>query len=198
MKQAAFMEKEAKYMRKIKKLEKKMKLRYIHELKKLCGEQVKEENNSKAIISKRPRSTFTGENLRKRRKMVPKRPVRTQVVINEVTEQLKEFIVNEIKGTELTLVIQKNMFKSDTDKGLNRLNMPIKQLESDEFLREDERRILSKTRSIYYIKRAIDSNGGIYSTIDSDITEGMGRKTTSSGVVADIIAEESQPPATIA
>ncbi|KAK1425556.1 hypothetical protein QVD17_20915 [Tagetes erecta] len=145
MKQAAFMEKEAKYMRKIKKLEKKMKLRYIHELKKLCGEQVKEENNSKAIMSKRPRSTFTGENLPKRRKMVPKRPVRTQVVINKVTERLKEFIVNEIKGTELTLVIQKNMFKSDTDKGLNRLNMPIKQLESDEFLREDERRILSKT-----------------------------------------------------
>ncbi|KAK1425564.1 hypothetical protein QVD17_20918 [Tagetes erecta] len=84
----------------------------------------------------------------KRRKMVPQKSIHTPVVNNEVTERLKEFIVNVIKGTELRLVIQKKVFKSDTDKGLNRLNMPIKQLESNEFLREDERRKLRKEKEI--------------------------------------------------
>ncbi|KAK1425576.1 hypothetical protein QVD17_20930 [Tagetes erecta] len=84
----------------------------------------------------------------KRKKMVPQKSIRTPVVNNEVTKRLKEFIVNVIKGTELRLVIQKKVFKSDTDKGLNRLNMPIKQLESNEFLREDERRILRKENEI--------------------------------------------------
>ncbi|KAK1425563.1 hypothetical protein QVD17_20917 [Tagetes erecta] len=84
----------------------------------------------------------------KRRKMVPQKSIHTPMVNNEVTERLKEFIVNVIKGTELRLVIQKKVFKSDTNKGLNRLNMPIKQLESNEFLREDERRILRKEKEI--------------------------------------------------
>ncbi|KAM0047789.1 putative DNA-binding pseudobarrel domain superfamily [Helianthus debilis subsp. tardiflorus] len=47
-----------------------------------------------------------------------------------------------MKGTDVKLVIQKTLYTSDTLKTQNRLNMPLNQLETDEFLTEDERTII--------------------------------------------------------
>ncbi|KAI3744265.1 hypothetical protein L1987_57342 [Smallanthus sonchifolius] len=130
------------YMRKIEQLANES-LKFFCD-KELREEQAKEITNSKAMSKRaRPMSSAGEDDIHKKRK-VPKKAVRTPVVINEVTERLKEFIGNEMKGTEMKLVIQKVMYKSDTEKGLNRLNMPIKQLESDEFLTAEERHILNK------------------------------------------------------
>ncbi|XP_076918913.1 putative B3 domain-containing protein At2g27410 [Bidens hawaiensis] len=82
---------------------------------------------------------------KKKKRKVTKQVVRTPVVVNDVTEGLKEFVPNVLKGNELTLVIQKILFKSDTKKVLNRLNMPIIQLESDKFLTEGEKRVLDRS-----------------------------------------------------
>ncbi|XP_076925153.1 putative B3 domain-containing protein At2g27410 [Bidens hawaiensis] len=80
-----------------------------------------------------------------KKRKVPKQVVRTPTVVNDVTERLKEFVANELKGIELTLVIQKILYKSDTKKVLNRLNMPIMQLETNKFLTNDEKRVLDKS-----------------------------------------------------
>ncbi|XP_076954013.1 B3 domain-containing protein At2g32645-like [Bidens hawaiensis] len=81
----------------------------------------------------------------KKNRKVTKQAVRSPVLVNDVTERLKEFVVNGLKGTELTLVIQKVLFTSDTKKVLNRLNMPIIQLETDKFLTEGEKRVLDRS-----------------------------------------------------
>ncbi|KAL9992546.1 putative DNA-binding pseudobarrel domain superfamily [Helianthus debilis subsp. tardiflorus] len=47
-----------------------------------------------------------------------------------------------MKGTDVKLVIQKTLYKSDTLKTQNRLNMPFNQLETNKFLTEDERQIV--------------------------------------------------------
>ncbi|KAI4356454.1 hypothetical protein L6164_000476 [Bauhinia variegata] len=52
----------------------------------------------------------------------------------------KEFMkkINELGGTEITFLIQKALFPTDLSQQHNRLSMPIKQMKSDEFLRESE------------------------------------------------------------
>ncbi|KAL8213913.1 hypothetical protein R6Q57_003362 [Mikania cordata] len=106
--------------------------------------QAKETKNS--TKSKRTRSTTCkyGEDDHKKKIKVPPKAVRTPLVTNETTKRLKEFIANEMKGTDMKLVIQKTLYKSDNVKGLNRLNMPMNQLENDDFLTVDEIQILNK------------------------------------------------------
>ncbi|KAK1425539.1 hypothetical protein QVD17_20892 [Tagetes erecta] len=102
---------------------------------KLREEHVKE---PKSTI-KSEESTSSGQTKRK----PPKKFIRGPIVSNEVTERLKDHILNERKGTDLKLVIQKNLYPSDTRQGQNRLSMPINQLETNEFLSADEKRILN-------------------------------------------------------
>ncbi|KAF5778562.1 putative DNA-binding pseudobarrel domain superfamily [Helianthus annuus] len=49
-----------------------------------------------------------------------------------------------MKGTDVRVVIQKKLFDSDTRHGLNRLNMPVNQLQTNEFLTVDEKEHLRK------------------------------------------------------
>ncbi|KAL4586520.1 hypothetical protein LXL04_011156 [Taraxacum kok-saghyz] len=83
--------------------------------------------------SKKPKKRQTTE--KKKSKQVP-------IVSNEVTQRLKEYIVNEKNGTEVKVLIQKTLFKSDLKKSQNRLNMPIKQLETLDFLKEHEKQLI--------------------------------------------------------
>ncbi|KAI3796236.1 hypothetical protein L1987_38903 [Smallanthus sonchifolius] len=126
------------YMQKIEQLANE-RLRFFRE-KEMREQHAKERNKSKSKSkSKRPRSTEDGQPRRK----VPKKAVRTPVVSNKVTDRLKEFVVNELKGTDMKLVIQKNLYHSDTIQSQNRLSMPMNQLETDDFLTMDEKRILN-------------------------------------------------------
>ncbi|KAL4580194.1 hypothetical protein LXL04_016378 [Taraxacum kok-saghyz] len=75
---------------------------------------------------------------------VKKKSQSVQIVSNEVTQRLKEYIVTEENGTEVKLVIQKTLFQSDLEKSQNRLNMPINQLQTLDFLTEDEKRRLDR------------------------------------------------------
>ncbi|XP_076918910.1 putative B3 domain-containing protein At2g27410 [Bidens hawaiensis] len=79
----------------------------------------------------------------KKKRKVPKKYVRMPVVINEVTKRLNEFVTNELNGTELQLVIQKRLYYSDRLQSQNRLSIPVKQMESVEFLTTDETRTLN-------------------------------------------------------
>ncbi|KAI3755295.1 hypothetical protein L1987_55091 [Smallanthus sonchifolius] len=126
---------------------------YLHKIEALANERLRffrnkeysrqqqETNNS----NKRPRST-TVEDHHDHKKRNVAVVVRTPPppVLTVSTERLKEFIVNEMKGTNVKLVIQKTLYKSDTEKGLNRLNMPVNQLENNEFLTADEKQTLNK------------------------------------------------------
>ncbi|KAK9051154.1 hypothetical protein SSX86_027780 [Deinandra increscens subsp. villosa] len=105
----------------------------------LLGEQVKDPNKSTAVVSKRSKRGSPGQKMQRR---TPKKAVRTPVVINEVTERLMWFVLNELKGTDMKLVIQKNLYYSDTRKCYNRLSMPMNQLETRDFLTADEKRIV--------------------------------------------------------
>ncbi|KAK1425537.1 hypothetical protein QVD17_20890 [Tagetes erecta] len=104
------------------------------------------ENKLREEHVKKPKSTIKSEEStssgQKKRKP-PKKFVRGPIVSNEITERLKDHILNEKKGTDLKLVIQKNLYPSDTKQGQNRLSMPINQLETNEFLSADEKRILN-------------------------------------------------------
>ncbi|GKD84422.1 B3 domain-containing protein, DNA-binding pseudobarrel domain protein [Tanacetum coccineum] len=77
----------------------------------------------------------------KKKKKLAKKVIPTEVVSNEVTERLKEFITNEMNGSDMRLVIQKVLFTSDVSRCQNRLNMPYKKLETHDFLTDDESRM---------------------------------------------------------
>ncbi|MFS7943712.1 putative DNA-binding pseudobarrel domain superfamily [Helianthus anomalus] len=136
-----------KYMRKIEELANEW-LRFFHD-KKLQEEKnksiVKEEVSAERLRKSKGKrlqsTTFVVKNVSKKRK-VPKKGECPPVVTNEITQRLNEFIVNEMKGTDVKLVIQKTLYKSDTLKTQNRLNMPFNQLETNQFLTEDERQIV--------------------------------------------------------
>ncbi|XP_076960651.1 B3 domain-containing protein At2g32645-like [Bidens hawaiensis] len=121
-------------------------LRKIHELANAMLKYFRDkELGLETNVNKRKLSMSACEEGGKKKKIkVTKQAVRSPVVVNDVTQRLKEFVVNGLKGTELTLVIQKVLFKSDTKKVLNRLNMPVIQLETDKFLTEGEKRVLEK------------------------------------------------------
>ncbi|KAL7605251.1 putative B3 domain-containing protein At3g24850 [Lactuca sativa] len=78
---------------------------------------------------------------RKKRKSTPtvERNKKVEIVKNHITQELEEFITNELEGTEAKVVIQKTLFSSDLRKNQNRLSMPMKQLKPDEFLRKNEK-----------------------------------------------------------
>ncbi|KAJ0718385.1 putative DNA-binding pseudobarrel domain superfamily [Helianthus annuus] len=125
-----------KYLRKIEELANKW-LRFFRD------KELQEEKN-KSIVKegKRPQSTTSVvKNVSKKRK-VPKKGERPPVVTNEITQRLDEFIVSKMNGTDVKLVIQKTLYKSDTLKTQNRLNMPFNQLQTNKFLTEDERQIV--------------------------------------------------------
>nr|GEV57929.1 integrase, catalytic region, zinc finger, CCHC-type, peptidase aspartic, catalytic [Tanacetum cinerariifolium] len=61
------------------------------------------------------------------------------VVKNEVTERLQKFITDEMNGSDLKLVIHKVLYMSDLEPGQNRLNLPLKQLLTEDFLSDEER-----------------------------------------------------------
>ncbi|KAL8213915.1 hypothetical protein R6Q57_003364 [Mikania cordata] len=112
-----------------------------------CKQDLREQQakeTKKSTKSKRKRSTTCTYGEDDHKKKIPPKGIRTPSVTNETTKRLKEFIANEMKGTDMKLVIQKTLYKSDTEKGLNRLNMPMNQLENDDFLTVDEIQILNK------------------------------------------------------
>ncbi|KAI3766756.1 hypothetical protein L2E82_16827 [Cichorium intybus] len=73
---------------------------------------------------------------------------RTPVVNNQVTRRLKEFITDYMNGKETKTVIQKTLFASDLKENLNRLNLPINQLETLDFLTETEKRDLENGKEL--------------------------------------------------
>ncbi|GJX97787.1 retrotransposon protein, putative, ty1-copia subclass [Tanacetum coccineum] len=70
------------------------------------------------------------------------------IVKNEVTEQLESCIRETIKGSDIKLVIQKLLYMSDLNKSQNRLNMPINQLETKDFLTNEEKTDLKSGKEI--------------------------------------------------
>ncbi|KAI3719945.1 hypothetical protein L6452_20851 [Arctium lappa] len=67
---------------------------------------------------------------------------------NKAIERLKKFITEEMKGSDLKLVIQKILYATDLAKNQNRLSMPINQLETLEFLTADEKRLLDTKEGV--------------------------------------------------
>ncbi|KAI3763959.1 hypothetical protein L2E82_13957 [Cichorium intybus] len=73
---------------------------------------------------------------------------RVKQVLDERVAQLKEFITTEINGNDVKLVIKKELYASDLLKHQNRLSLPINQLETREFLTEEERKHLEKDKEL--------------------------------------------------
>ncbi|GJZ56580.1 DNA-directed DNA polymerase [Tanacetum coccineum] len=84
----------------------------------------------------------------KKKRKVQKKIKRGPIVKNEVTEQLESCIRETIKGSEIKLVIQKHLYMSDLIKSQNRLNMPINQLETKDFLTDEEKTDLESGKEI--------------------------------------------------
>lgn len=62
----------------------------------------------------------------------------------EIIEQLKRFIKSDkMNGSDLKLVIQRRLFNSDVKPEQNRLNIQIKQLKTQKFLKVDEKRMVA-------------------------------------------------------
>ncbi|PWA89052.1 B3 domain-containing protein, DNA-binding pseudobarrel domain protein [Artemisia annua] len=95
----------------------------------------------------------------KRKKV--KRVVDREIVSNEVVTRLKEF-VDEIKGYDMKLVIQKTLFESDLKRSQNRLNMPFKQVETHDFLTDEEIRIGSNADKAGIEVRLVGPNMQIF------------------------------------
>nr|GEU45342.1 B3 domain-containing protein, DNA-binding pseudobarrel domain protein [Tanacetum cinerariifolium] len=70
------------------------------------------------------------------------------MVKNEMTERLQKFITDEMNGSDLKLVIQKVLYMSDLAPRQNRLNLPLKQLLTEDFLSDQERWILESDGEI--------------------------------------------------
>ncbi|GKC63134.1 B3 domain-containing protein, DNA-binding pseudobarrel domain protein [Tanacetum coccineum] len=107
----------------------------------LC-EQVKEKKKPKKLKggTKRKRSSRDDPDGKKNK---VKKVVGREIVSNEVMTELREFI-DEIKGSDMKLVIQKTLFQSDLKRSQNRLNMPFNQVETHDFLTDEEIRFLDR------------------------------------------------------
>ncbi|GJY87029.1 ribonuclease H-like domain-containing protein [Tanacetum coccineum] len=103
----------------------------------LC-EQVKEKNKSKKLKGGTKRKCSSRNDQDGKKKKVNK-----VVVSNEVTTLLKGFI-DKIMGSDMKLVIQKMLFESDLKRSQNRLNMSFKQVETHDFLTDEEIRFLDR------------------------------------------------------
>ena len=106
---------------------------YLHKIVKLVEEKMK-------LIDVLPCKKPVEE--RKRFKCTPRveKNKKVEIVKNHITQELEKFITNKLKGTEVKVVIQKTLYKSDLEENQNRLNMPMKQvIRPDEFLRKNEK-----------------------------------------------------------
>ncbi|GJU78145.1 B3 domain-containing protein, DNA-binding pseudobarrel domain protein [Tanacetum coccineum] len=85
---------------------------------------------------------------KKKRKITPK--IKSgPVVKNEVTERLQKFITgDEMNGSEPKLVIQKVLYMSDLKQDQNRLSMPFRKLETEDFLTIEEKLALENENEI--------------------------------------------------
>ncbi|GJT74691.1 B3 domain-containing protein, DNA-binding pseudobarrel domain protein [Tanacetum coccineum] len=85
---------------------------------------------------------------KKKRKITPK--IKSgPVVKNEVTERLQKFITgDEMNGSEPKLVIQKVLYMSDLKQDQNRLMLPFKKLETEDFLTIEEKLALENENEI--------------------------------------------------
>nr|GFC95720.1 hypothetical protein [Tanacetum cinerariifolium] len=71
------------------------------------------------------------------------------VVKNEVTERLQKFITgDEMNGSEPKLIIQKVLYMSDLKQDQNRLDLPLKKLETEDFLTIEEKLALENEYEI--------------------------------------------------
>nr|GEX20079.1 pectinesterase inhibitor [Tanacetum cinerariifolium] len=84
----------------------------------------------------------------KKRKITPK--IKSgPVVKNEVTERLQKFITcDEMNGSEPKLVIQKVLYMSYLKQYQNRLSLPLKNLETEDFLTIEEKLALENENEI--------------------------------------------------
>ncbi|PWA72507.1 hypothetical protein CTI12_AA269900 [Artemisia annua] len=80
-------------------------------------------------------------------KAVNKLKKKIKPISNDITKRLKEHITHEQNGTNIMLVIQKKLFKSDLAANQNRLTMPYNQLQTIDFLTEQEREYLLTAES---------------------------------------------------
>ncbi|GKA82129.1 B3 domain-containing protein, DNA-binding pseudobarrel domain protein [Tanacetum coccineum] len=105
----------------------------------LC-EQVQEKKKSKKLKggAKRKRSSRDDQDGKKKK---VKKVTGREIVSNEVITEYLKFI-DEVKGSDMKLVIQKTLFQSDLKRSQNRLNMPFKQVETHDFLTDEEIRFL--------------------------------------------------------
>ncbi|KAK6945281.1 B3 domain-containing protein At2g31720-like [Dillenia turbinata] len=60
----------------------------------------------------------------------------------DLPRQFRNEIAEKYRGTQIVLVIQKQIFKSDVDRGHNRFSVPVRQVRK-EFLTEEEKRKLN-------------------------------------------------------
>ncbi|CAH1416801.1 unnamed protein product [Lactuca virosa] len=81
---------------------------YLHKIVKLVEEKMK------LLIDVLPKKPVEE---RKRFKSTPtvEKNKKVEIVRNKITQELEEFITNELKGTEAKVVIQKTLYKSDLE-----------------------------------------------------------------------------------
>nr|XP_043626958.1 putative B3 domain-containing protein At2g27410 [Erigeron canadensis] len=115
--------------------------------KKFAGAEGLATKKAKKICSHSVTKYCADKNQKKNTK-IPKKTECETVVGNEVIEKLKHFITGKMNGVDMQLVIRKKLYKSDLERGLNRLSMPANQVETQEFLTEDEKRILEQEEDI--------------------------------------------------
>nr|GEY62435.1 hypothetical protein [Tanacetum cinerariifolium] len=113
-------------------------------------------NEQLQIVCWDPLANQHNEPDKKKRRIRPKVKC-GPVVKNEVTERLQKFITNEMNGLDLKLVIQKVLYMSDLAPRQNRLNLLLKQLLTEDFLSDQERRILESNREIKW-KQFVEEN----------------------------------------
>ncbi|PWA91160.1 hypothetical protein CTI12_AA078490 [Artemisia annua] len=75
----------------------------------------------------------------------------TDIISNVVTERLKEHITHELNGTNIMLVIQKQLIASDLGQNQNRLSMPFNQMQTHDFLTPDEKALLDGQLHDFYV-----------------------------------------------
>nr|GEW08333.1 B3 domain-containing protein, DNA-binding pseudobarrel domain protein [Tanacetum cinerariifolium] len=104
-------------------------------------------NEQLQIVCWDPLANQHNEPDKKKRRIRPKVDY-GPVVKNEMTERLQKFITDEMNGSDLKLVIQKVLYMSDLAPGQNRLNLPLKQLLTEDFSSDEERWILQSDGEI--------------------------------------------------
>ncbi|KAM7256054.1 hypothetical protein ACFE04_011795 [Oxalis oulophora] len=71
-----------------------------------------------------------------------------EILNPNIPEVLRNYIVNNLKGSEPVLVIQKQLYKSDTEDSQNRFNIPYKQIKDDTVFTEGEKQNLEEKHKL--------------------------------------------------